>query len=149
MEVNMKYYSMVSIKYENRYKNVDYKKILQLFIEISKFLEATNLDYLTVIDTYFDEKGYQKTRVCHEYKKNIESKIEKIEDKYNLYGIGFKTDKYNFMIDWNKNNDIFHISIDSNIFINEELINVIIQYIQDSLLVDCSFELDCLNKKYM
>lgn len=145
----MKYYSMVSIKYENRYKNVDYKKILQLFIEISKFLEATNLDYLTVIDTYFDEKGYQKTRVCHEYKKNIESKIEKIEDKYNLYGIGFKTDKYNFMIDWNKNNDIFHISIDSNIFINEELINVIIQYIQDSLLVDCSFELDCLNKKYM
>ena len=145
----MKYYSMVSIKYENRYKNVDYKKILQLFIEISKFLEATNLDYLTVIDTYFDEKRYQKTRVCHEYKKNIESKIEKIEDKYNLYGIGFKTDKYNFMIDWNKNNDIFHISIDSNIFINEELINVIIQYIQDSLLVDCSFELDCLNKKYM
>ena len=91
--------------------------------------------------------SYQKTRVCHEYKKNIESKIEKIEDKYNLYGIGFKTDKYNFMIDWNKNNDIFHISIDSNIFINEELINVIIQYIQDSLLVDCSFELDCLNKK--
>ena len=149
MEVNMKYYSMVSIKYETRYKNVDYKKMLQLFIEISKFLEATNLDYLTVIDTYFDEKGYQKTRVCHEYKKNIESKIEKIEDKYNLYGIGFKTDKYNFMIDWNKNNDIFHISIDSNIFINEELINVIIQYIQDSLLVDCSFELDCLNKKYM
>ena len=145
----MKYYSMVSIKYETRYKNVDYKKMLQLFIEISKFLEATNLDYLTVIDTYFDEKGYQKTRVCHEYKKNIESKIEKIEDKYNLYGIGFKTDKYNFMIDWNKNNDIFHISIDSNIFINEELINVIIQYIQDSLLVDCSFELDCLNKKYM
>lgn len=145
----MKYYSIVSIKHENRYKNVDYKKILQLFIEISKFLEATNLDYLTVIDTYFDEKGYQKTRACHEYKKNIESKIEKIEDKYNLYGIGFKTDKYNFMIDWNKNNDIFHISIDSNIFINEELINVIIQYIQDSLLVDCSFELDCLNKKYM
>ena len=65
----MKDYSIISVKYENKYENVNYKKVLQLFIEMSRFLKAINLDYLAVIDTYFDEKGYQKTRLSHEYKK--------------------------------------------------------------------------------
>lgn len=65
----MKYYSMIVVKHEINHDRVTYKKILHLFIEISKFLKATKIDYLAVVDTYFDENGYQKTRLAHEYKK--------------------------------------------------------------------------------
>lgn len=66
-----------------------------------------------------------------------------------MYGIGFKTDKYIFMIDWNKSKEIFHVSIDSNIFINEEFVNTIITFIQESLSVNCFHEIECLNKEYI
>lgn len=53
------------------------------------------------------------------------------------------------MFDWNKNEDVFHISIDSNVFINEEIIKKINTFIQENLLVNCFYEIDCLNKEYL
>ena len=149
MGVNMKYYSLIDIKYEKNHKIVTYKKILELFIEISKFLKATKLDFLAVLDTYFDEKGYHKTRLAHEYKKNIETRIKQIEDNYNLYGFGFQTNDLRFIFTWNKEKDILHISIASNELIKEEIIKKINEFIQDKLLVKCFYEIDCLNKEYL
>ncbi len=147
-DVNVKFYSIINLNYKKHIKNVNYKKVLKLFVDLAKEFKVHKFNYLSVVNTYFDEKGFQKTKVAHEYTKNIELKILKIEDEYNLYGIGFETLEYKFMLDWNKNRGIFHISIDSNILINEQIIRNMITFIEGYLLISCEYEIECINKEY-
>lgn len=141
----MTYYSYVFINYEK--KELNYEDVLNLFMKISKKYNAVKLDCLAVLDTYFDEKDYQRVRKGHEYKKNIEKKISKITDEYNLYGLEFETSDKVFRFNWNKEFYVFNLLIDSNDLIDEQIIKDIIDFISDELLIECTYDINGLNKK--
>ena len=143
----MKYYSNLSLQLDTA--EINYKKILDMFLLLSEHLDATQINYLAVIQSYFDEKGYQRVKKAHEYKRNIKNRIDKLDDNYNLYGIGFNAMDCIFSIDWNKNRQIIHLSIDSNRLIEENFVLILVKFIEICLNVNCLLDIETLNKEYI